>query len=59
MFLSLLYPSEESAARAARREGIPSIDERVCDELGLSDLLPLRGSSLSEFFTAEEEVIAS
>lgn len=58
MFLSLLYPDEESAARGARREGTPHIDERVCAELGLDKLLPLRGCSLSPFFTADPAVIA-
>lgn len=57
MFLSLLYPDEESAARAARREGAPHIDERVCQELGLDLLLPLHGSSLSSFFTIEPSVM--
>ncbi len=57
MFLSLLYPDEESAARAARREGLPQIDDRVCEELGLLNLLPLRGSALSAFFTQEVDVI--
>ena len=58
MFLSLLYPDEESAARGARREGSPRIDARVCEELGLDLLLPLQGSELSSFFTADPEVIA-
>ena len=58
MFLSLLYPDEESAARGARKEGLPHIDARVCEELGLDLLLPLRGSELSSFFTADPAVIA-
>lgn len=58
MFLSLLYPDEESAARAARREGMPRISPVVCEELGLSELLPLTGGSLSDFFSLDERVIA-
>ena len=58
MFLSLLYPNEESAERAARREGQPRVSREVCAELGLDRLLPLRGQSLSDFFTADPEVIA-
>ncbi len=58
MFLSLLYPNEESAERAARREGLPRISADVCRELGLLRLLPIRGQSLSDFFTADSAVIS-
>ncbi len=58
MFLSLLYPHEESAERAARREDTPRISADVCRELGLDRLLPLRGQSLSDFFTSDPAVIA-
>lgn len=58
MFLSLLYPSAEEAERAARAEGRPSVSPAVCAELGLDSLLPLSGSSLSDFFTADPAVIA-
>ncbi len=58
MFLSLLYPTAEEAERAARGEGRPSVSPAVCAELGLDNLLPLTGSSLSDFFTADPAVIA-
>ncbi len=57
MFLSMLYPDEERAARAARGEGIPAISPRVCEELGLCALLPLHGGDLSSYFNADPEVI--
>ena len=43
MFLSLLYPDEESAARGARKEGLPHIDARVCEELGLLGAFGIMG----------------
>ena len=58
MFISLLYPDSESAARAAMREGLPKISETTCAELGLDRLLPLGGGSLSDFFTSDPAVIA-
>ena len=56
-FISLLFPSEEKRASHALPEGRPNISDVVCDEIGLSTLLDLRGSSLSEYFTVDEEVI--
>ncbi|MBQ8174151.1 MAG: hypothetical protein IJ009_01975 [Clostridia bacterium] len=58
MFLSLLYPTAEEAECAARGEGRPSVSPAVCAELGLDRLLPLTGSSLSDFFTADSAIIA-
>ncbi len=58
MFLSLLYPDEITAERAARGEGIPSISPAVCAELGLLRLLPLTGGSVSNFFTTDPDVMA-
>ncbi len=57
-FLSLLYPSEESMRRHAEQKSSPYISPAVCDELGLSSLLPLKNSSLSDYFSAEEEVLS-
>ena len=57
MFLSLLYPDEASAARAARGEGAPRVSDGVCASLGLTRMLPLSGG-LSSFFTADPGVIA-
>lgn len=56
-FLSLLYPSEESRAYHMDRSKLPDISEAVCNELGLTELFNLRSSSLSDFFTADPEVI--
>ena len=58
MFLSLLYPNEEAAARAARGEGVPFVSPAVTEELGLDALLPLSGSPLTGLFTADLAVIA-
>ncbi len=54
--VSLLWPSE--AARLARTDKthLPNISEKVCEELGLSDLLPL-SSGLADYFTADPDVI--
>ncbi len=56
-FISLLFPSEESKQIHAAPTGRPYITDTVCEELGLNGLLPLRGSSLSEYFTLDPEVI--
>lgn len=58
VFLSLLYPDEQSAARAAAREGLPDISAAACAELGLDRLIPLGDGRLSDFFTADPHVIA-
>lgn len=58
MFLSLLYPTEESAARAARGEGIARVSEREIAELSLDTLLPLSDGSLSGLFSTDPAVIA-
>ncbi len=58
MFLSLLYPSEESAARAARGERVARVSEREITELSLDTLLPLSGGSLSGLFSTDPDVIA-
>ncbi len=56
-FISLLFPSEEKRAAHAIPEGRPNVTDAVCDEIGLSTLFDLHGSALSEYFTADEEVI--
>lgn len=56
-FISLLYPSAEHRARHERGECVPCITETVCDELGLSEILPLSSSSLADFFTSDIETI--
>jgi hypothetical protein len=58
MFLRLLYPDRESAERALARKDLPEISPAVCAELGLARLLPLTGSELSDYFTADPAVIS-
>lgn len=56
-FLSLLYP--DAASEDAHRTGgaRPNISESVCEEIGLSDMLGLKNSSVTEYFTSDERVI--
>ncbi len=55
-FISFIYPNEE--ARIAHEGGCGiRISEEVCDQLGLSDLISLRSSSLCDYFTSDPEVI--
>ncbi len=56
-FISLLYPTSESAQHHSMRENIPAISEAVCDELGLNEIFELKSSSLTDFFTSDIEVI--
>ncbi len=56
-FISLLYPTEESWIYHSDRMNLPNISERVCDELGLQEIFNLKNSVLTDFFTAEPEVI--
>ncbi len=57
-FISLLYPTEESRSRHSDRSLLPDISEAVCDELGLSEIFDLKNSTLTDFFTSDEAVIA-
>lgn len=57
-FLSLLYPTEESHRRHKEGKAAPHIPRDVCEELGLTTLLPLKNSSLSEYFTADAATLA-
>lgn len=54
---SLLYPDQETLRAHMSGEDAPLIDEFTLDELGLPEILPLRNSSLSDFFTADPDVI--
>ena len=56
-FLSLLYPSEEERDRHERHEAVPSISAEVCSEMGFDEILSLKNSSLSDYFTTSPEVI--
>ena len=53
---SLLFPDKESEKRHAQG-GAASIDDFTLDELGLSEILPLKSASLSEFITKDPDVI--
>lgn len=57
-FVSLLYPTEMSEIFHRNRANLPSVSEDVCDELGLNEIFNLKTSSLTEYFTTDEEVIA-
>ncbi|MBO5755119.1 MAG: hypothetical protein J6R89_03560, partial [Clostridia bacterium] len=58
IFLSLLFPDEESRRRHTMGEGVPSVSDQVCDELGFGALLRLKNSNLSSYFTTDQKVIA-
>ena len=57
-FVSLLYPSEASEIFHHNRANLPMVTEDVCDELGLNEIFDLKTSSLTEYFTTDEEVIS-
>ena len=54
---SLLFPDAEAKNRHMNGEGVPNIDDFTLEELGLAEVLPLRGAALSEFITADPRVI--
>lgn len=54
--VSLLWPSEAARLAGTDKAHLPNISEKVCEELGLSDLLPLSGG-LTDYFTADPDVI--
>ena len=55
---SLLYPNTETKRAHYHGENRPNMDAFVLDELGLSDMIPLKNSELTEYFTTDPEVIA-
>ncbi|MCQ2386741.1 MAG: hypothetical protein MJ078_08785, partial [Clostridia bacterium] len=57
-FLSLLFPNEEALTRHERGERRPAITEETAKELGLSQMIGLKNSCLSDYFTTDPEVIA-
>ncbi len=57
-FISLLYPNEASYDKHQNRCNLPDITETVCDELGLNEIFALKSSSLTDFFTMDEDVIS-
>ncbi len=56
-FLSLLYPSEEARTYHSDRQNLPLVCDAVCEELGLTEIFDLKSANLSDFFTADPEVI--
>ncbi len=54
---SLLYPNAAAKAAHFSGEDAPLIDEFTLEELGLCEVLPLKNSSLSDFVTANPDVI--
>lgn len=54
--VSLLWPNEAARLAGTDKAHLPNISEKVCEELGLSDLLPLSGE-LTDYFTADPDVI--
>ena len=56
-YISLLYPSEKSRLYHQDRKKLPDISENVCDELGLSEILELKNSPITDFFTTDTDVI--
>ncbi len=56
--LSLIYPSEATQKRHYEGQCTPHIEAFVLEELGMSELISLKNSELSDFFTTDPEVIA-
>lgn len=54
---SLIYPSAESKNAHFSGKYTPDIDTYTLSELGLTEILDLKSSELSEFFTYDSEVI--
>ncbi len=54
---SLIYPTPESHALAFAGKNVADISDDTCEQLGLSYLLELKNSSLSEYFTTDAEVM--
>ena len=53
---SLLFPTKEAQQRHAE-DGAAEINDFTLDELGLTEILPLKSASLSEFMTKDPDVI--
>ena len=54
---SLLYPSAAAQQAHLSGRGRPNIDDFTLEELGLTEVFPLKNSNLSEFITADPAVI--
>lgn len=58
IFVSLLYPTREARELHRDAENRPDISDKVCDALGLTDAFSLRSSTLSDFFTEDEQILS-
>ena len=54
---SLIFPSDDAQKKHYSAENKPNIDMFVLDELGLLEVLDLKNSELSEYFTTDADVI--
>ncbi|MBQ9802290.1 MAG: hypothetical protein IJW51_04390 [Clostridia bacterium] len=54
---SLLFPDKATKERDIREKAALHIDDFTLEELGLSEILPLKTASLSEFITTDPDVI--
>ncbi|MBQ8275291.1 MAG: hypothetical protein IJZ02_01540, partial [Clostridia bacterium] len=54
---SLLYPDAESQRAHYSGKDRPDIDADVVEQLGLGEMLDLKNSDLSDFFTTDPRVI--
>ena len=54
---SLIYPSEKSRNDHYSGKNIPDIDMYTLDQLGMLEILDLKNSELSEYFTDDPEVM--
>ncbi|MBE6595672.1 MAG: hypothetical protein E7644_07735 [Ruminococcaceae bacterium] len=54
---SLLYPSAAALQAHLSGQKRPNIDDFTLEELGLTEVFPLKNSNLSEFITADPDVI--
>lgn len=57
-FISLLYPTEDTYIAHKDKGERPSVSDRVCREIGLGGLLPLKSASLGDFFSFDADVLS-
>lgn len=53
----MLYPDAETRQAHYKGLNVPNISEFVLEEMGMSQLITLRNSELSEYFTTDPEII--
>ncbi len=54
---SLIYPTKQARDAHYSGKDIPAIDMFTLEELGMSELISLKNSDLSEYFTTDDNVI--